>query len=93
MDWGLHHTSRLAALAVLVQEDQCRFSPFPHFWLLPGPGKVVTTSVLAGISEYIYPDSFVNNCNCNVAGGGGGCARQQMPYGTIGVVGMGSRAR
>ena len=31
------------------------------------------------------------NCNCNV--GRGKCARQQRPYGTIGVVGLGSRAR
>ena len=30
------------------------------------------------------------NCNCNM---GGECARQQRPYGTIGVVGLGSRAR
>ena len=29
-------------------------------------------------------------CNCNV---GGECARQQRSYGTIGVVGLGSRAR
>ena len=29
------------------------------------------------------------NCNCNV--GRGKCARQQKPYGTIGVVGLGNR--
>ena len=28
------------------------------------------------------------NCNCNV---GGKCARQQRSYGTIGIIGLGSR--